>query len=175
MDEIIKKASKIRLVVFDVDGVLTDGSLILGENGNEYKIFHVHDGLGLVMLKDAGFHVAVISARTSTIVSERMAALGIDFIYQGQENKRLTLNSLMKELNITKAGTAYIGDDLVDLPAMSLAGLAIAVANAHPKVIAHADWVSSKSGGQGAVREICELLLDAQGLLEACYESYLSA
>ncbi len=175
MDEIIKKAINIRLVVFDVDGVLTNGSLILGENGNEYKIFHVHDGLGLVMLKDAGFHVAVISARTSNIVSERMAALGIDFIYQGTENKRVALNSLMKELNITKAGTAYIGDDLVDLPAMSQAGLAIAVANAHPKVIAHADWVSSKSGGQGAVREICELLLDAQGLLEACYESYLSA
>ena len=174
MDEFINKASKIRLVVFDVDGVLTNGSLVFGENGNEYKIFHVHDGLGLVMLKDAGFHVAVISARTSTIVTERMAALGIDLIYQGQKNKRLTLNSLMQELNITKAGTAYIGDDLVDLPAMSQAGLAIAVANAHPRVIADADWVTTKAGGEGAVREICELLLEAQGLLEACYESYSS-
>ncbi|MFQ5659691.1 MAG: KdsC family phosphatase [Gammaproteobacteria bacterium] len=168
-----KKAAAIRLAVFDVDGVMTDGSLILGEDGNEHKIFHAHDGLGLVMLREAGFQVAVISSRSSNIVSQRMSALGIKFIYQGQANKQEAMGALMKRLRLDESCTAFAGDDLIDLPAMAKAGLAIAVANAHPQVKNHADWVTSNPGGRGAVREICELLLDAQGLLESSYQRYL--
>jgi 3-deoxy-D-manno-octulosonate 8-phosphate phosphatase (KDO 8-P phosphatase) len=168
------KAKKIRLVVFDVDGVLTNGSLILGEKGEEYKVFHVHDGLGLVMLRESGLKIAVISARSTPIVAERMAALGIDYVYQGQSDKQSAIIELMKKMGVNKEETAFAGDDLIDLPAMQQAGLAIAVANAQPLVLEHADWVTLKAGGQGAVREICEMILAAQGLLESAHQRYLS-
>ena len=168
------KAKKIRLVVFDVDGVLTNGSLILGEKGEEYKVFHVHDGLGLVMLRESGLKIAVISARSTPIVAERMAALGIDYVYQGQSDKQSAIIELMKKMGVNKEETAFAGDDLIDLPAMRQAGLAIAVANAQPLVLEHADWVTLKAGGQGAVREICEMILAAQGLLKSAHQRYLS-
>ncbi|MFT5131710.1 MAG: 3-deoxy-D-manno-octulosonate 8-phosphate phosphatase (KDO 8-P phosphatase) [Gammaproteobacteria bacterium] len=174
MQAVLKRASTIELVVFDVDGVLTNGSLILGDKGDEYKVFHVHDGLGLVMLRKAGLKIAVISARSSPIVEERMAALGIDYVYQGQSNKQLAITELMQKLNVKKDQTAFVGDDLIDLPAMSLAGLAIAVADAQPLVLEKADWVTSKVGGHGAVREVCEMILKAQGKLEATYQQYIS-
>ena len=162
MQALLDKARSIQLIAFDVDGVLTDGSLILGDKGDEYKIFHAHDGLGLVMLRNAGLEIAVISARSSPIVEERMAALGIDYVYQGQSDKQTALKNLMQKLNVNKEETAFVGDDLVDLPAMSLTGLAIAVANAQPLVREKADWVTSNGGGHGAVREICEMILQAQ-------------
>jgi 3-deoxy-D-manno-octulosonate 8-phosphate phosphatase (KDO 8-P phosphatase) len=175
MNEILtNKAKKIRLVVFDVDGVLTNGSLILGEKGEEYKVFHVHDGLGLVMLRESGLKIAVISARSTPIVAERMAALGIDYVYQGQSDKQSAIIELMKKMDVSKEETAFAGDDLIDLPAMRQTGLAIAVANAQPLVLEHADWVTLKAGGQGAVREICEMILSAQGLLESAHQRYLS-
>lgn len=173
MDDILGKAATIRLAVFDVDGVLTDGRLILGNNGSEYKSFHVHDGLGLVMLKRAGLLVAVISARKSDIVSERMAALGIEYVYQGQDDKRGALLGLMRDLNVQPDETAFVGDDLIDLPAMATAGFSIAVGNAHPFVREHADWVTQGHGGRGAVREICELILKAHGRLETVYREFL--
>lgn len=173
MQTLLDKARSIQLVAFDVDGVLTDGSLILGDKGDEYKIFHAHDGLGLVMLRDAGLEIAVISARSSPIVEERMAALGIDYVYQGQSDKQTALKNLMQKLNVNKEKTAFVGDDLVDLPAMSLTGLAIAVANAQPLVREKADWVTSNGGGHGAVREICEMILQAQGKLESVYQQYI--
>jgi 3-deoxy-D-manno-octulosonate 8-phosphate phosphatase (KDO 8-P phosphatase) len=173
MDEILKKAAAVRLAVFDVDGVLTDGSLILGSGGEEHKSFHVHDGLGLVMLREAGINVAVISARSSAIVAERMASLGIEFVYQGREDKRASITSLMQDLGMQPGQTLFVGDDLLDLPAMRAAGLAIAVANAHPFVQEHADWVTTRRGGRGAVREVCELLLRAQGRLDEMCHAYL--
>ncbi len=173
MQALFDKARSIQLVAFDVDGVLTDGSLILGDKGDEYKIFHAHDGLGLVMLRNAGLEIAVISARSSPIVEERMAALGIDYVYQGQSDKQTALKNLMQKLNVNKEETAFVGDDLVDLPAMSLTGLAIAVANAQPLVREKADWVTSNGGGHGAVREICEMILQAQGKLESVYQQYI--
>ena len=173
MDHILDKAAAIRLAVFDVDGVLTDGRLILGSGGEEHKSFHVHDGLGLVMLREAGLKVAVISARSSAIVAERMASLGIEFVYQGREDKHASLSGLLQELDMAPEQTAFTGDDLLDLPAMSLAGLAIAVANAHPFVQEHADWVTTREGGRGAVREVCELLLRAQGRLDEMCRAYL--
>jgi 3-deoxy-D-manno-octulosonate 8-phosphate phosphatase (KDO 8-P phosphatase) len=174
MQAVLDKASCIRLVVFDVDGVLTNGSLILGDKGDEYKVFHVHDGLGLVMLREAGLNLAVISARSTPIVAERMATLGIDYVYQGQSDKQTAISELMQKLDVNKDETAFVGDDLIDLPAMGRAGLAIAVANAQPLVRERADWVTSKNGGQGAVREVCELILKAQGLLDAAYQRYVS-
>ena len=173
MENFLKKATDIRLAVFDVDGVLTDGKLILGSNGEEYKTFHVHDGLGLVMLKKNDINVAVISARKSQVVTERMAALGIEHVFQGQDDKRKSLTSLLNDLDVPAEQTLYMGDDLIDLPAMSVAGLSVAVANAHPFVKQHADLVTNCHGGNGAVREVCELLLQAQEKLDAICQSYL--
>jgi 3-deoxy-D-manno-octulosonate 8-phosphate phosphatase (KDO 8-P phosphatase) len=173
MKNIIKKAEKIRLVIFDVDGVLTDGGLILGENGNEYKIFNVRDGHGLVMLRDSGCLVAVITARSSKIVADRMSALGIEYVYQGQNDKGKAVQKLMEKLQVTKKQIAYVGDDFIDLSAMKQAGLAIAVANAHPRVIEYADWTTSAVGGRGAAREVCELIMQSQGTLESQIQTYL--
>jgi 3-deoxy-D-manno-octulosonate 8-phosphate phosphatase (KDO 8-P phosphatase) len=171
--ELLHSASTLKLITFDVDGVLTNGSLILGEKGDEYKVFNAHDGLGLVMLRKAGLNIAVISARSSSIVEERMAALGIHYVYQGQSNKLDTLIELMKKLEIEKSQVAFVGDDLVDLKAMSMAGLAITVPAAPNLVKQKADWVTSKEGGKGAVREVCELVLEAQNKLESAYQDYI--
>jgi 3-deoxy-D-manno-octulosonate 8-phosphate phosphatase (KDO 8-P phosphatase) len=172
---ILDKAVKIKLVIFDVDGVLTDGGLILGENGNEYKIFHVRDGQGLVMLRDSGCQIAVITARESKIVAERMTALGIKYVYQGQNEKGRALDDLLKKIGIQDEEAAYVGDDLIDLPAMTRVGLSIAVADAHPMVVEMADWKTDKQGGRGAAREVCELIMQAHGTLEAQIQHYLSS
>ncbi|MEE9551969.1 MAG: 3-deoxy-manno-octulosonate-8-phosphatase KdsC [Gammaproteobacteria bacterium] len=173
MQDIIDKAKLIRLVVFDVDGVLTDGGLILGESGDEYKIFHVRDGQGLVMLRDSGCHIAVITARSSKIVAERMTSLGIEYVYQGQHDKGKAMQGVMDKTQVTSEQTAYVGDDFIDLPAMRRVGLSIAVADAHPVVIDHAHWTTSAKGGQGAAREVCELIMQAQGTLETQIQHYL--
>lgn len=170
---ILDRAAQIKLVVFDVDGVLTDGGLILGESGDEYKIFHVRDGHGLVMLRDSGCQIAVITARTSRIVAERMAALGIEYVYQGQNNKDQALDDLLERLGVQDIEVAYVGDDLIDLPAMARIGFAVAVADAHPKVIEMADWTTKKPGGRGAAREVCELIMQANGTLEEQFQRYL--
>jgi len=161
--------------VFDVDGVLTDGKLILGENGNEYKSFHVRDGQGLVMLLKTECNVAVITARTSNIVAERMASLGIKYIYQGEKNKGAALIKLIDQLNITLTEVAYVGDDVIDLPAMSKVALPIAVADAHPEVKKLAKFITENNGGQGAVREICELIMTAQNNFDKQIKAYLSS
>ncbi len=172
--DILNKAEQIELVIFDVDGVLTDGGLILGENGNEYKIFHSRDGIGLVMLRNSGCHLAVISGRSSSIVSERMTALGIEYVYQGQNNKGKVLEDLLDKLNIDAQATAYIGDDFIDLPAMRRVGLAIAVADAHPLVLEHAHWSTKERGGRGAAREVCELIMHARGTLASQVQLFLN-
>ncbi len=168
------KAKQIELAIFDVDGVLTDGGLILGENNNEHKVFHCRDGLGLVMLRESGCHIAVISARSSNIVSERMMELGIKYVYQDQNDKGKALENLLKELNIGAQATAYTGDDLVDLPAMRRVGLAIAVADAHPLVVKNAHWITKKNGGRGAAREVCELIMYARNTLDSQIQYFLN-
>ena len=172
---ILKNAVNIKLIVFDVDGVLTDGKLILGENGNEYKSFHVRDGQGLVMLLKTKCNVAVITARSSSIVAERMASLGIKYIYQGEKNKGTALIILIDKLNITLSEVAYVGDDVIDLPAMSKVALPIAVADAHPEVKKLAKFITENNGGQGAVREICELIMIAQNNFDEQIKTYLSS
>jgi 3-deoxy-D-manno-octulosonate 8-phosphate phosphatase (KDO 8-P phosphatase) len=171
--DILNRAEQIELAIFDVDGVLTNGGLILGENGNEYKAFHSRDGLGLVMLRESGCQIAVISGRTSNIVSERMAALGIESVYQGQNDKGKALEDLLDKLNIDAQATAYVGDDFIDLPAMRRVGLSIAVADAHPLVIEHAHWITKGRGGHGAAREVCELIMHARGTLDSQIQQFL--
>lgn len=172
--ELLEKAANIQLAVFDVDGVLTNGQLILGESGDEYKAFHVRDGHGLVMLLESGCHIAVITARSSNIVAERMASLGIRYVYQGEKDKGARLMSLIDELGIQREQVAYTGDDVIDLPAMTKVGLPIAVADARPEVKEYADWVTKERGGQGAAREVCELIMKAQGKFDAKIKAYLS-
>ena len=168
-------ASNIKLLVFDIDGVLTNGQLILGENGNEYKSFHVRDGQGIVMLMETGCNVAVITARSSNIVTERMTSLGIKYIYQDEKNKGRALIKLIDELNLESSEVAYVGDDLIDLPAMNKVGLPIAVADAHPEVKKLAKLITQNNGGRGAAREVCELIMNAQNNFANLIETYLSS
>lgn len=173
INEIMKKASAIKLVVFDVDGVLTNGEIVYAGTNLEIKVFHAHDGLGMKLLKQGGCEVAILSSRSSSVVTIRMQELGIEHVFQGQTDKRTCLLALQKKLQIEQTNTAYVGDDLVDLPAMRLSGLAVAVANAHQTVCQHADWVTTRPGGNGAVREVCDLILTAQGKLDALQNAYL--
>ncbi|MEP6898630.1 MAG: HAD hydrolase family protein [Rhodanobacter sp.] len=161
--DILARAAKIRLAVFDVDGTLTDGRLWFTEDGHEIKVFHVHDGLGLKRLQANGVQVAIISARISHPVALRAEELDIRHVYQGQGDKRACLLELLDALQLTPEQAAFIGDDLPDLPPMRMAGLAIAVANAHPWVAEQAHWQTYKSGGMGAAREACDLIILAQG------------
>ena len=161
--DVLDRAAKIRLAVFDVDGTLTDGRLWYGEDGHETKVFHVHDGLGLKQLQVNDVQVALITARISHPVALRAQDLDIAHIYQGQSDKRACLLELLDALHLTPEQAAFVGDDLPDLPPMRIAGLAVAVANAHPWVAEQAHWQTSKSGGLGAAREVCDLILHAQG------------
>ena len=165
--DLLARAAKIRLAVFDVDGTLTDGRLWYGEDGRETKVFHVHDGLGLKRLQANGVEVAIITARISHPVAVRAEELGIAHLYQGQADKRACLLELLDALKLGADQAAFIGDDLPDLAPMRLAGLAVAVADAHPWVAGQAHWQTSRRGGRGAAREVSDMILLAQGKLEA--------
>lgn len=173
MQDILEKAAQIKLVIFDVDGVLTDGSLYLGDDGQEYKAFHSLDGHGMVMLQQTGVQIGIITGRTSKVVEIRMHSLGIDHLYQGQRDKRPAYSELKLQLGLSDGEIAYVGDDVVDLPVMSRVGLAIAVQNAHPFTKQHAHWITPSAGGRGAAREVCELIMEAQGKLHSQLENYL--
>jgi 3-deoxy-D-manno-octulosonate 8-phosphate phosphatase (KDO 8-P phosphatase) len=159
---VLPGASDIRLVGFDVDGVFTDGRLLLGDDGAEYKSFHVRDGHGVRRLLQAGIAVAVISGRRSSAVSRRMQELGVTHVFQGVSDKVAVLDGLLAELGLTATQAAFVGDDEPDLEVMARAGLAIAVADAHPTVRTAADWTTRAPGGHGAVREVCDLLVAAR-------------
>jgi len=173
MKEILEKAARIKLVVFDVDGVLTDGSLFLGDDGQEYKAFNSKDGLGMKMLQQSGVKIGIITARSSRVVLLRMESLGIEHIYQGQEDKLPAFLDLQRKLGLATEQIAYVGDDVVDLPIMRHVGLAISVQDAHQLAIEHSHWKTQARGGRGAAREVCELLLEAQGNLATALERYL--
>jgi 3-deoxy-D-manno-octulosonate 8-phosphate phosphatase (KDO 8-P phosphatase) len=161
--DIVARAARIKLALFDVDGVLTDGRLLYSDDGRELKAFHVHDGLGLKRLIANGIEVGIITARMSHMVTERTAELGIAHVYQGQQDKLACYEQLIHALQLEAAQTCYTGDDLPDLRVMDRVGLSIAVANAHPWVAGRAHWRTTLAGGAGAVREVCDLLLAAQG------------
>jgi len=173
MQETLKRAKQIRLVIFDVDGVLTDGSLFLGDDGQEYKAFNSRDGLGMKLLQKSGVEIGIITGRTSNVVAIRMESLGIRHVYQGQRNKLPAFRELRDRLGLKNDQIAYVGDDVVDLPVMRRVGLALTVQDAHPLVRQQAHWQTRAGGGRGAAREICELLMQAQGTLEQAYEKYL--
>jgi len=175
MDDILEKAAKIKLLVFDVDGVLTDGCLIVGDDGQEYKAFYSKDGLGIKMLLETDVNVAIITARTSNVVIHRMKNLGIKHIYQGQLEKLPAFEQMLNELNLSAEEAAYVGDDVIDLPVMLKAGLAITVQDAHPLAKQHAHWQTPQCGGRGAARDVCELIMQAQGTLEAQFQKYLGS
>ena len=149
---------RIRLVVLDVDGVLTDGQLTFDSNGTEYKSFNVHDGYGLRKLQKANVAIGIITGRESPIVATRARELDITHVLQGATDKGETLSNLLNELKLTAEQTLFVGDDEPDLPAMRLAGVSVAVANAVEVVKEHADWVTVRGGGEGAVREVCDRL-----------------
>ena len=171
--DIIEKAKNIKLVIFDIDGVMTDGSLFFDNQGEEYKAFNSLDGHGLRMLQECGVRAAVITGRQSKLVQHRMHDLGINLLYQGYRDKTPAFEMLMKEVNLQKYEITYVGDDVVDLPIMSQLDFAIAVQNAHPFVKQHAHWITERSGGRGAVRDVCEFILEAKGLLDGKLHSYL--
>lgn len=170
---ILDKAKAIRLLLTDVDGVLTNGAIVYDAQGFEIKFFHVQDGLGIKMLQQNGIQVGIITSRDSNIVNKRMEELGITLIHQGQEHKIVSYHAIRDQLRLQDSQIAYIGDDLPDLPVINKAGLGIAVANAHHYVKQKAAWVTTHTGGAGAVREVCEMVLHAQNKLFMTYENYL--
>jgi 3-deoxy-D-manno-octulosonate 8-phosphate phosphatase (KDO 8-P phosphatase) len=166
------RAKKIKLVACDIDGTLTDGTLYFGGDGELCKGFSVRDGLGLVLLRQAGIKIAVITGRSSSIVEKRARDLQFDDCLQGVKNKAVALRSLTDKYRLALDETAMIGDDWPDLPAMHICGLAVAVKNAAVEVLAQAHWQSTVQAGQGAVREFAEWLLKEQGLFEAALQQH---
>jgi len=172
-EEARRRAARIKLVLFDVDGVLTDGRLILGDDGQEYKAFHSQDGHGMKMLQRSGVATGIITGRTSRVVEHRVKNLNVAHVFQGVEDKLPVYDRLLRQLDLYPEESAFVGDDIVDLPIMLKAGLAIAPANAHALVKQHAHWVTPSGGGQGAAREVCELILFAQGNYDRAMLPYL--
>jgi 3-deoxy-D-manno-octulosonate 8-phosphate phosphatase (KDO 8-P phosphatase) len=169
----VEKAKKLKLLILDVDGVLTDGKLFFDNQGNEYKSFHARDGHGIKLLRQTGVEVAVISGRKSNSVALRMKNLGIEHVYQGHENKQAAFNEILEKIGITPEQAAHVGDDLLDLPIMIRVGLAIAVSDANFAVKQRADWCTSLPGGHGAVREVCDFIMQAQGRFDEVLNFYL--
>jgi 3-deoxy-D-manno-octulosonate 8-phosphate phosphatase (KDO 8-P phosphatase) len=162
MDTLVERANDIRLLVLDVDGVLTDGRLYFSSRGEELKCFHVRDGAGIVHLLHAGIQIAVISGRQSKAVDRRMSELGVTWIRQGVDDKLTALRELLDILGLGPQAVASMGDDVADLPIFEVARLAIAVADAHRTVKSRAHFITQALGGQGAVREVCDLILESQ-------------
>ena len=164
METLVERASDVRLLVLDVDGVLTDGRLYFSARGEQTKCFHVRDGAGIKQVLKAGLQVAVISGRQSKAVEKRMSDLGVTWIRQGVEDKLTALRELLDILNLTPQAVASVGDDVPDLPLLEVARLAVAVADAHPSVKSQAHYITQLPGGLGAVREVCDLILETQRL-----------
>lgn len=160
--ELLALATRVDVVVFDVDGVLTDGRLYLGDDGTEFKAFHVRDGHGFKLLREAGVKTAALSGRRSSAVTRRLEELQVDLHRQGCQHKDQDFADLLRHFGIDGTQAAYLGDDVIDLPAMRMAGLPVAVADAHPTVRAAARWTTSLGGGRGAARELCDLIVDAR-------------
>lgn len=173
MQELLKKAEKIKLLVCDLDGVLTSGLFYYTDNGVEHLTFHVRDGFGLKLLQRINVHVALITTSTSPIIDKRMKDLGIEFVYKGHHKKVQAYEELLANLSLQDHQVAYIGDDLPDLPLIKRSGLGVAVGNANEVVRETADWVTEHFGGHGAVREVCDVILKAKNEHGKIVEEYL--
>lgn len=172
-DAVVASARHIKLLILDVDGVLSDGKLYFDAEGNEYKSFHARDGHGIKLLQQSGVKVAVISGRNSAMVARRLKSLGIELIYQGYEDKRGAFAEIIALLGLNTAQIAYVGDDILDLPIMVKVGLSVVVQDGHFFVKQHAHWQTPTKGGEGAVRDVCDLLMQAQGTFAALTQAYL--
>lgn len=171
--KLLAKLSHIRLMIFDVDGVLTDGKLRYGENGELFKSFNVLDGHGIRLLKRADVATAIISARNSPIVNRRAADLEIDHVIQGAGEKQYAFEQLLQKTGLTAGQCAFVGDDIIDLPVLTRAGVSFTVPNGHVEVLSRVDYVTHHEGGNGAVREICDMILHAKGCYTTVVESFL--
>ena len=173
MHQVYLRARAIRLAIFDVDGVLTDGGLHYHDSGEETKVFDVRDGHGMKMLEASGVKLAIITSRRSNCVARRAENLGIDLLFQGVEKKLEAFQSLIGKLGIEPLACAYMGDDWVDLPVLARCGLALSVPEAPAEVRSRVHYVTRAGGGRGAVREACELIMQAQGTFDARLGAFL--
>lgn len=175
IDPLLKeRAKKIRLLALDVDGVMTDGKLYFDTTGNELKAFNTADGLGMKAVQKYGVELAIITGRESPMVTQRASALGIDYVYQGSDNKLNAYMDLLEKSGVDEEQVCYAGDDWIDLPVLIRVGLAVTVPEADFEVKDRVHWVTDRSGGAGAVREICDLILRSQGHDKALLEEILS-
>ncbi|CAD6872932.1 3-deoxy-manno-octulosonate-8-phosphatase KdsC [Methylomonas fluvii] len=171
--QLLSVVKQLKLLILDVDGVLTDGRLFFDDNGKEYKCFHARDGHGIKLLRQTGVEVAVISGRKSNSVGLRMQSLGVELVYQGQENKRAAFAEILQRLALTPEQVGYIGDDILDLPVMRQVGFAVAVQDANFVLKNYAHWQTQAAGGLGAVREVCDLIMQVQGNFDSVLQTYL--
>lgn len=171
-EELKQRAQTIKLIIFDVDGVMTDGGLIIGDDGLEYKSFNTQDGLGMKLLKASGVQMAIITGRTSKVVTQRAESTGVAHFYQGVDDKLVAFNDLIAKLNISAEHCAFMGDDVVDLPPMLRCGLAVTVPAAPDCVKQRAHYTTVREGGHGAVREICEIIMHAQGTYDVQFSQF---
>lgn len=172
--EHMQRAARVKVMIFDVDGVLTDGSLTYDANGEATKTFYVLDGLGIQLLQRTGVQTAIISARQSPIVVTRARDLGINHVYQGIHDKRVAFAKLLEATGATVEQCGYIGDDVIDLPLLTKVGFAVTVPTGHPEVQHRAHYVTKNPGGRGAVREVCDLVMRAQGTYEKALAPYFA-
>jgi 3-deoxy-D-manno-octulosonate 8-phosphate phosphatase (KDO 8-P phosphatase) len=171
--DIQQRAARIKLLLMDCDGVLTDGRIWIRENNDDQKAFHTRDGLGIELLHRAGLRSGIISGRISSALERRAQSLGVSFLWQGCEDKRQAFADTLAQAAVSHDEVAFVGDDLTDLPLMGLSGLAVAVADATAEVKAYAHYVTAVKGGRGAVREVVELILKAQGRWDDIVKSYI--
>lgn len=172
--EHMQRAERVKVMIFDVDGVLTDGSLTYDANGEATKTFYVLDGLGIQLLQKTGVQTAIISARQSPIVVTRARDLGINHVYQGIHDKRVAFARLLEETGASIEQCGYIGDDVIDLPLLLKVGFAVTVPSGHPEVQHRAHYVTRAPGGRGAVREVCDMIMRAQGTYEKALAPYFA-
>lgn len=172
--EHMQRAARVKVMIFDVDGVLTDGSLTYDANGEATKTFYVLDGLGIQLLQKTGVQTAIISARQSPIVVTRARDLGINHVYQGIHDKRVAFAKLLEATGATVEQCGYIGDDVIDLPLLTKVGFAVTVPTGHPEVQHRAHYVTRNPGGRGAVREVCDMVMRAQGTYEQALAPYFA-
>lgn len=173
MNTLLSKAAKIKLLLLDVDGVLTDNRLIYGDDGQEYKAFYTRDGHGMVLLQKSGVEIGIITGRKSNLVTKRMTDLKVKHVYQGVPDKLPTFEALMQLTGLSLDQVAYMGDDILDLPILTRVGLATCPKDSDPDVLSRVDFVSQHIGGRGAVRELCELIMRAQNTWQSHLDFYL--
>lgn len=171
---LLEQARHLNALVLDVDGILSDGFVTLSNSGDELKSFDIRDGLGMKLVQQAGIKVVIITGRKSQIVEKRMSDLGVDLVFQGREDKGVALREACAELGLSPEECLYMGDDWPDLSAFAIAGMKVTVPNGHVEVRRRADLVTQASGGRGAVREVCDMLLVAKGVYQELLEKFIA-